>query len=169
MGINLKLKCAISANAPYTSYKILLFYLGLASTELTCVAKTLQLQCLISLSCNTLAQCDCIHAILLSAVVTQASPEWKDQERDTDRNKEKEKLEACANSAFMNTNCYVNKNTVRDCQDTTYFPFSWFLQSRLSPHLFHFPTAIWYFVQAFEVGSRGRGSSQSLSMPLCDQ
>lgn len=81
--------------------------------------------------------------------------------------KRKENLEAFANSAFMN--CHVNKNTVRNCQYAIHFPFSWFLQSRPSPRLFHFPTAIWYFAQAFEVGSRGRGSSQSLSMPLCDQ
>lgn len=81
--------------------------------------------------------------------------------------KRKENLEAFANSAFMN--CHVNKNTVRNCQYAIHFPFSWFLQSRPSPRLFNFPTAIWYFAQAFEVGSRGRGSSQSLSMPLCDQ
>lgn len=91
------------------------------------------------------------------------------KERDTDRNKEKEQLEACANSVLKNTNCQANKNTVRDYQCAINFLFSWFLQSWLSPCLFHIPTAIWYFVQAFEVGSRGRGSSQSLSVPLCDQ
>lgn len=69
-----------------------------------------------------MAQCDYIHAILLSAVATHASPETK--KRDTDRNKEKEQLEACANSVLKNTNCQANKNTVRDYQCAINFLFS---------------------------------------------